>query len=311
MTTDSPSVMNSLQRYVNPAMEQPKRSGGLALSAAVLIALTSMVGITSPASAGSVSKPLTVSAPVKKKCIDNAKKILVKKGQNVQWERRDGKVVNKTMKKTRRVCPVNEAQPTHGGVTISTDGKVMALPSNFPLQPNYDDIQGLGLTATSAVSPKLRVPQPTSPIVKARPADAIRAVSVRTERIPKVVSSTLDGDIIDGEVDIIYVTWEVVGGAGIMDFGKSGVKLNPTGSVLIERPNGETNFKNGQQQVTFVARGVTDDYGQLSLPQSTTQNWVLPHPHGTQLGVNANPAAPNFGSFMDGVGTLKSDMTLR
>ena len=311
MTTNSPSVMNSLQRYVNPAMEQPKHSGALALSAAVLIALTSMVGIAAPANAGSVAKPLTVSAPVKKKCVDNAKKILVKKGQKVQWERRDGKVITKTMKKNRRVCPVNETPPVHGGVTISTGGKVTALPSNFPLQPTYEDIQGLGLTATTAVSPKLRIPQPTAPIAKARPADAIRAVSVRTERVPKVVASTLDGDIIDGEVDIIYVTWEIVGGEGVMDFGASGVKLNPNGSVLVERPNGEANFRNGQQQVTFMARGVTDDYGQLSLPQSTTRNWVLPNPHGSQLGVNANPAAPNFGSFMDGVGTLTSDMTLR
>ncbi len=254
------------------------------------------------------------SKPVSGKCVDGAVKLKIKKTAKVNWEWANGNVGKKTLKKGKTVCQyVSSAGVTTEATYV--DGVLTALPKNFPKNPTVQDIQSLGLTADSKVSPKLKIPQPTGkPLVEGSLPSAVKPVSV--SRPFNVYQVDEWGDVTDRQM--FNVTWNLAGGSGIIHY----TKYDPATNTYVQTytplsPNGvtqivSTDWSEGSEEPSLRLSGrVESNFGQANLPSSAISNtetgggWDVPNVKdksgvGSPTGVNSNPGG-DYNPNADGI----------
>lgn len=253
------------------------RRVGAGVAIATLAATIGMgIGAAQPtadASAVSVlkadkSSSVVYSNPSKGKCDVGEKKVVVKKGQRVLWEWKNGNQSHKKkMKKTRKVCAAAEAAPKGSfAAPPMKDGVITGLPKDFPKNPTVGDIKNLGWGPETKVSPTVVVPQPKRP----QQTGITTANSVRPGA---VISATPLGN---GDYE---VTYEVIydGGRGLVKNGYKGddtfIELNPNGEArgVITQRLSEYGTPGGSS--THMGGTLEENWGQDHLPSSTTLYW--------------------------------------
>ena len=248
----------------------------------------------------------TYVAMVKGVCPSGSVKISVRKPVRVQWQQVNGATVSKALKKGAKVCrlPVPTVNPELPSVV---DGVLMRLPANFPANPTVQDIQSLGLTPQSKVSPSLRIPKPSTSIAPAVSASNVDAVSAG-----RPYTTTILDDYGDYNTqEVMDTTWTIKGGSGVLSFPKydpvtnksyaNMVVLNPSETITVTT----TSIITQKGIVQFVGT-VKPNYGQANIPSSLSDGWRYSNTEYKPAGVNMYPTAANE----DGYVLLNDDMTM-
>jgi hypothetical protein len=256
---------------------------------------------------------------VKGKCDAGEVKLKMPSTKKVNWEWANGNVGPKVVKKGAKVCKYVSKAGVASEATYNAQGVMTALPKSFPKNPTVEDIQSLGLTPQSKVSPSLRIPQPVgAALAPAKLADTVTPIRAYPVEVPNMVDKGIynGGFVQEGTKTAIMVEWELRGGSGVVDLG-NGTKVPFVNGVarVTNSIGGSEGFPRGQIQGQIMGRGILPDYGQANLPSTTTQNWKLDKAKdasgiGSPFGVNANSAVIKQG-LMDGVVTVFPDYSIR
>lgn len=258
---------------------------------------------------------------VKGKCAPGTVKVTNPKTQTLKWVKA-GKVISKKVAKGAVICKFVAKNGTTATAPTNASGAITALPSNFPAKPTAADIASLGLTATSKVSPSLRIPQPTG----AASAPAQLASKVRPVGVVGVADTPYHSGISTvSNRPASLVTWEFTGGSGVIEYSTQAApggeitthytKLNPNGTTRVTQPVALLPDEYGNIDGFFSGR-ILPDYGQASVPASTVSNWNLPAAKdssgiGMPVGLHANPSYYDASSGpRDGVVRVNVDGSL-
>jgi len=244
---------------------------------------------------------------VKGKCDAGEVKLKMPSTKKVNWEWANGNVGQKVVKKGATVCKYVSKAGVASEATYNAQGVMTALPKSFPKNPTVEDIQSLGLTPQSKVSPSLRIPKPSTSIAPAVSASNVDAVSVG-----RPYTTTILDDYGDYNTkEVMDTTWTIKGGSGVLSFPKydpvtnksyaNMVVLNPSETITVTT----TSIITQKGIVQFVGT-VKPNYGQANIPSSLSDGWRYSNTEYKPAGVNMYPTAANE----DGYVLLNDDMTM-
>ncbi len=266
------------------------------------------------------------SKTVAGKCVLGATKVTMPKTKKVAWVWANGTVGFKKIIKGKTVCKSVSTTGSGGAARYDTQGVMTALPKGFPKNPTVADIESLGLTADSKVSPQLRIPQPTgTPIAVGVLPSTVKPVSVSRPYNVHQVNEWGDSS----DTQMFNVTWNLTGGSGVV----GSTKYDPTTNTYVQfyvplNPNGVTQlisseWSEGKETPIIQLNGrIQSNYGQASLPfstmapSSTSSGWEIPDVgtgptrFGTPTGQNTNLDMENSNVKVDGFVLLDGTLSM-